>query len=248
MSTRNWGRHSGISYQLMNIMALRRQRNISGGFNFGNQLPAQTGSGTIPLPLGPPGSGPAQLNTNQQQQGFVFGGPPGNQPQSLNFSFDNQRNSNTGNQLPTGFPFATTVTANAGNQQSTGGTNNTTSGSQQHQQDSSTGFGFGSFPNRHKHPGMGFSYNICGIPPISLAKDDTSMDIPSGNFMFVGRVLVGRICRGTPDMRRPPKDESDPLKRPCHTAVNHPNKPTIFVVFESAQCYPEYIIEYLDRM
>ena len=62
--------------------------------------------------------------------------------------------------------------------------------------------------------------------------------------MFIGRVLVGRIFRGDKETRRPPKDQSDPQKRPYHTAVNLTSEPSIFVVFDSAQCYPEYLIEY----
>ena len=62
--------------------------------------------------------------------------------------------------------------------------------------------------------------------------------------MFVGRVLVGRTCQGRPEMKRPGKDESDPEGRMCHSAVDSVNQPRIFVVFESAQCYPEYLIKY----
>ena len=67
----------------------------------------------------------------------------------------------------------------------------------------------------------------------------------SGNlFMFVGRVLVGRMCQGRPDMRKP---EKDMLGKVTHTAVNNLDKPYIFVVFDNTQCYPEYLIEYSTK-
>lgn len=60
-------------------------------------------------------------------------------------------------------------------------------------------------------------------------------------FMFVGRVLVGRTCRGKDSMRRPEKDS---MGRMTHTAVDSLQNPNIFVVFDNTQCYPEYLVQY----
>ncbi|XP_062610349.1 E3 ubiquitin-protein ligase RNF216-like [Saccostrea cucullata] len=64
-------------------------------------------------------------------------------------------------------------------------------------------------------------------------------------YMFVARVLVGRPGQGRPGMRKPPEDPADPKGRPFNSCVNTPHKPSIFVIFDSTQCYPEYIIEYM---
>ncbi|XP_013416716.1 uncharacterized protein LOC106178183 [Lingula anatina] len=63
-------------------------------------------------------------------------------------------------------------------------------------------------------------------------------------FMFVVRVLVGRYTRGDISMRRPPPIPGDPHNSQYNSCVDNPNDPTIYVIFEKSQCYPEYIIEY----
>jgi hypothetical protein len=42
-------------------------------------------------------------------------------------------------------------------------------------------------------------------------------------------------------MRRPEKVFGG---RETHSAVDNPDKPRIFVIFDNNQCYPEYIIQY----
>lgn len=63
-------------------------------------------------------------------------------------------------------------------------------------------------------------------------------------YMFVARTLVGRTCRGQHDIRKPPSDPDDPKRRPFNSCVDHVLTPQIFVIFDSAQSYPEYLIEY----
>ena len=62
--------------------------------------------------------------------------------------------------------------------------------------------------------------------------------------MFMARVLVGRYCRGQPCIRKPPKDDDDAKKRAFNSCVDQVQHPSIFVIFDSAQCYPEYLVEY----
>ncbi|XP_035678886.1 protein mono-ADP-ribosyltransferase PARP11-like [Branchiostoma floridae] len=63
--------------------------------------------------------------------------------------------------------------------------------------------------------------------------------------MFVAQVLVGAYTTGQKTLRRPPPlNPSEPLGRTFDSCVNSRTDPTIFVVFDSAQCYPEYLIEY----
>lgn len=66
--------------------------------------------------------------------------------------------------------------------------------------------------------------------------------------MFVVKVLVGRTFKGYESVKRPPKNNSDKRSDQLHTAVDSTSNPSIYVVFEIAQSYPEYLIEYkLDK-
>ncbi|XP_039625425.1 protein mono-ADP-ribosyltransferase PARP12 isoform X1 [Polypterus senegalus] len=64
--------------------------------------------------------------------------------------------------------------------------------------------------------------------------------------MFVARILVGDYVVGNSSYVRPPsKDGGD-----CNfydSCVNNARNPSIFVVFEKHQVYPEYLIEYLEN-
>lgn len=63
--------------------------------------------------------------------------------------------------------------------------------------------------------------------------------------MFLARVLVGEFVRGNASFVRPPAKEGqgDVLYDSC---VNRVSDPSIFVVFEKHQAYPEYVIQYTD--
>lgn len=64
-------------------------------------------------------------------------------------------------------------------------------------------------------------------------------------FMFQAVVLVGEYTRGDKSYRRPPfKPGNDhELYDSC---VNNVDDPTIYIVFEKSQCYPEFLIQYTD--
>lgn len=61
--------------------------------------------------------------------------------------------------------------------------------------------------------------------------------------MFLARVLVGDFIRGNAAFVRPPAKEgqSSAFYDSC---VNSMSDPSIFVVFEKHQVYPEYLIQY----
>ncbi|XP_026219305.1 protein mono-ADP-ribosyltransferase TIPARP-like isoform X2 [Anabas testudineus] len=65
--------------------------------------------------------------------------------------------------------------------------------------------------------------------------------------MFLAKVLVGRVCLGKHNYRRPPPVTSM-KKHYClyDSCVDNMEKPTMFVVFDSCQCYPYYLIKYRD--
>ncbi|NWW96112.1 PAR12 polymerase, partial [Rhynochetos jubatus] len=63
--------------------------------------------------------------------------------------------------------------------------------------------------------------------------------------MFVARVLVGDYVKGNAAYVRPPSKSVDGL-RFYDSCVDDELNPSIFVVFEKYQVYPEYIIEYKE--
>ena len=62
-------------------------------------------------------------------------------------------------------------------------------------------------------------------------------------YMFRAKVLVGKFTQGRSEYRRPPEipGESHKLYDAC---VDSPIDPSIFVVFDRSQTYPEYLIKY----
>lgn len=66
--------------------------------------------------------------------------------------------------------------------------------------------------------------------------------------MFIAKVLVGRYTTGHNHYRKPPPlDLSDPYGRAYDSCVDNMVDPKIYVIFDSAQCYPEYLIEYTSN-
>ena len=75
----------------------------------------------------------------------------------------------------------------------------------------------------------------------AYAKEDDN----SSKFMFVAKVLVGSYTIGQSKYRRPPlKDPRDPESDLYDSCVDDTSSPSIFVIFDTDQFYPEYIIEY----
>ncbi|XP_042651399.1 zinc finger CCCH-type antiviral protein 1 isoform X2 [Tyto alba] len=66
------------------------------------------------------------------------------------------------------------------------------------------------------------------------------------NIMFVARVLVGEYVKGCTTYVRPPAKSIDGL-RFYDSCVDNELNPSIFVVFEKYQIYPEYKIEYKEE-
>uniref|UniRef100_A0A671WRR5 Poly [ADP-ribose] polymerase n=1 Tax=Sparus aurata TaxID=8175 RepID=A0A671WRR5_SPAAU len=65
--------------------------------------------------------------------------------------------------------------------------------------------------------------------------------------MFLAKVLVGKVSVGKHNLRRPPPITSKRSQcRLYDTCVDNVDKPTMFVVFDSCQCYPYYLIKYKD--
>ncbi|KFO87032.1 Poly [ADP-ribose] polymerase 12, partial [Buceros rhinoceros silvestris] len=97
-----------------------------------------------------------------------------------------------------------------------------------------------------------FDWRICGLHGTAYGKGsyfarDASY---SNNYctgasytktMFLARVLVGEFTLGHSSYVRPPLKDNQNFYDSC---VNDSSNPSIFVVFEKHQIYPEYLIEY----
>ncbi|KAK9517447.1 hypothetical protein VZT92_023982 [Zoarces viviparus] len=61
--------------------------------------------------------------------------------------------------------------------------------------------------------------------------------------MFISRVLVGSYTKGHSSYRRPPSKDSGDINF-FDSCVDDVTDPSIFVVFEKHQIYPEYLLQY----
>ncbi|XP_077003321.1 protein mono-ADP-ribosyltransferase PARP12 [Tamandua tetradactyla] len=99
-----------------------------------------------------------------------------------------------------------------------------------------------------------FDWRICGLHGTSYGKGSYfardaayshhySKSDTQTHLMFLARVLVGEFIRGNSSFVRPPAKEgqSNVFYDSC---VNSTSDPSIFVVFEKHQVYPEYLIQY----
>ncbi|XP_062239290.1 protein mono-ADP-ribosyltransferase TIPARP-like isoform X2 [Platichthys flesus] len=64
--------------------------------------------------------------------------------------------------------------------------------------------------------------------------------------MFLAKVLVGKASVGRSNYRRPPPLSPRTKHLRYDTCVDNRDNPTLFVVFDSCQCYPYYLIKYQD--
>jgi hypothetical protein len=64
-------------------------------------------------------------------------------------------------------------------------------------------------------------------------------------FIFMAKVLVGKVCVGKSAFEQPPPiTPGDPRSPRYDTCVEDCSNPATFVVFDKSQFYPEYIIEF----
>ncbi|KAG9328197.1 hypothetical protein JZ751_015888, partial [Albula glossodonta] len=65
--------------------------------------------------------------------------------------------------------------------------------------------------------------------------------------MFLAKVLVGKMATGMSKHRRPPLlNTQKPGFQRYDSCTDFPHSPTTFVVFDSCQCYPYYLITYKE--
>lgn len=86
---------------------------------------------------------------------------------------------------------------------------------------------------------------IIGSAGIGSAFETEEPERPKAH-VFFARVLVGHFTTGTPKLRKPPPlyPNSDQFGKCYDSCVDNVDNPKIFVVFDSSQAYPEYLVEY----
>ncbi|KAL3841664.1 hypothetical protein ACJMK2_019778 [Sinanodonta woodiana] len=187
-------------------------------------------------------SGVGDFNTPQSSinSSFTFGRPIQG---SLNSGFtvggqSTSGNSNTGftfgnSNIPKGFPFVSQVGSSL------------SSTSNFHLPPPALGFSDGTSPGTNTN-------NLLQQMPFNPSFGQNCFPSSSGasfqqpsRFMFYAKVLVGQCCRGDTSMKKPPINQNDPHQRPYNSVVDQPSNPRIFVIFDSSQTYPEYLIEFV---
>ncbi|XP_074930747.1 protein mono-ADP-ribosyltransferase PARP12-like [Phalacrocorax aristotelis] len=100
-----------------------------------------------------------------------------------------------------------------------------------------------------------FDWRICGLHGTVYGKgsyfardasysDNYCLEDSHCKTMFLARVLVGEFTLGSSSYVRPPLKDNQNFYDSC---VNSSSNPSIFVIFEKQQIYPEYLIEYIDQ-
>lgn len=80
----------------------------------------------------------------------------------------------------------------------------------------------------------------------SLSHHYTQADANKSRFMFLAKVLAGSYVKGDSSYRRPPPTEPSDrgTARYYDSCVDIESEPTMFIVFDIDQHYPEYVIQY----
>ncbi|CAL9683183.1 unnamed protein product [Knipowitschia caucasica] len=101
-----------------------------------------------------------------------------------------------------------------------------------------------------------FDWRVCGVNGTAygqgsyFARDASYSHRYTGTsherHMFVSRVLVGEFTKGSTDFRRPPSKDAGDVNL-FDSCVNDEENPSIFVVFEKHQIYPEYLLRYEQK-
>ncbi|NXI57983.1 PAR12 polymerase, partial [Chloroceryle aenea] len=97
-----------------------------------------------------------------------------------------------------------------------------------------------------------FDWRICGLHGTVYGKgsyfardasysDNYCKEDSNTKTMFLARVLVGEFTLGSSSYVRPPLKDNQNFYDSC---VNNFSNPSIFVIFEKQQIYPEYLIDY----
>ncbi|KAK2532383.1 poly [ADP-ribose] polymerase 14 [Columba livia] len=88
--------------------------------------------------------------------------------------------------------------------------------------------------------GTYFAVDACYSAQDIYSKPDTN----DRRYMYLARVLTGQYCAGSKGLiMPPPKNPADPTDR-YDSVVDDVNNPTMFVIFNDHEAYPEYLITF----
>ncbi|XP_036433226.1 protein mono-ADP-ribosyltransferase PARP11-like [Colossoma macropomum] len=82
-----------------------------------------------------------------------------------------------------------------------------------------------------KHASYAANYSLTANPGVNTLQ-----------IMFLARVTVGKYKKGQSDLCKPDGDQTENIHDSC---VDNEMYPRIFVIFDSNQIYPEYLLEYV---
>ncbi|XP_077209598.1 protein mono-ADP-ribosyltransferase PARP10 isoform X2 [Paroedura picta] len=77
---------------------------------------------------------------------------------------------------------------------------------------------------------------------ISVQEQYSPSSVDGNKHIFVTRTLVGDYTTGSPQLRAPPLREGDAALRRYDSVVDDLQAPSIFVIFNDTQAYPQYLI------
>ena len=100
-------------------------------------------------------------------------------------------------------------------------------------------------PRMHRVFGTRFGKGTYFARDAEYSHDYTEASASGIRYMFYARVLE---VEGSREYKRPPPIHPDkPDGILYDTCVNNETNPSVYVVFEKEQCYPEYLIQYVDQ-
>jgi len=83
--------------------------------------------------------------------------------------------------------------------------------------------------------------------PVTTSSSDLVNQSTGQHTMFIASILAGICTVGTSGINRPPPiDPAQPFVL-YDSCVDRDSKPNIYVLFDTAQTYPEYVIEYTSN-
>lgn len=84
------------------------------------------------------------------------------------------------------------------------------------------------------------------LMPQNICHSGREMGEKTLHKMFMAKVLVGRFTGGSSSYRKPPPLDpvNDPYGKCYDSCVDNIHNPKVFVIFDSSQSYPDYLIEY----
>ncbi|XP_026219067.1 protein mono-ADP-ribosyltransferase PARP11 [Anabas testudineus] len=94
-----------------------------------------------------------------------------------------------------------------------------------------------------RHATVADKYTMSSMTALPLYGGATSSaDFGPTKVMFLARVIIGRPIVGESDFLKPDHESSENSHDSCVDDITHPN---IFIIFDSNQIYPEYLIQYI---